>query len=537
VYTEHQDIEWEHNGMMDYDREPKFYGYEDLFPGFSLTSIHSLDFVAIDCPPCPTLPLGGEFSADVYMSHYSRKEVSRGVLKWRLDGTDEYGAKKVYLSGSKPITFSQYSVAKVHTLNLKLPDDRSVATLALWVESPDNEVLARNYVNIDVYRDSPPRREFPDDKTCILRFDPGDYVDSEWQEDWPRQYAEKASGLGGGTILYEVNIPDGIDVSSLTSVEILFEGAARAGLAKVDARMADFPWSRKKPTDTPQTDSTKWPTDVNVILNGQLIETVHFPDDPADARGILSHACGTDPGSYGYLTRVTVSGDKLSDTAASMRERRVLSLAFEVPENASDRGGFALYGDRMGRYAVDPTIVLATSRPIDLAAARASSKPVVAITPVDAVKPATRGGERWKYTLTDPGDGWNQLDFDDAGWGEGASGFGHDPGSLPSPQADRLRTEWNTSDIWLRKAFEVPHPVSLARLTFSHDEDVEVFLNGTPVLSRKDFITEYDDARLSADSLKAFRQGENVLAVHCRQTGGGQFIDVGLTYRCAPSQP
>jgi hypothetical protein len=473
------------------------------------------------------------------MSHYSQKTVSRGVLKWRLDGTDEYGAKKVYLSGSEPITFSQYSVTKVHTLNLKLPEERSVATLALWVESPHKEVLARNYVNIDVYGDPAPRREFPDDKTGILRFDPGDYVDSQWQEDWPRQYAEKAAGLGSGTIRYEVNIPDGVDVSSLTSVEILFEGAARAGLAKVDARMADFSWSRKKPADYPQTDSTKWPTDVNVILNGKLVEAVHFPDDPADARGILSHACGKDPGSYGYFTRVKISGDKLSDIIAGMRQRQVLSLAFEVPDDANDRGGFALYGDRMGRYAVDPTIVLATSRPIDLPAARASSKPVVAITPVDAVKPATRGGERWKYTLTPPtrGDGWNQLDFDDAGWREGASGFGHDPGSLPSPQADHIRTEWNTSDIWLRKAFEVPHPVSLARLTFSHDEDVDVFLNGTPVLSRKDFITEYDDVRLSADSLQAFRQGKNVLAVHCRQTGGGQFIDVGLTYRCVPSQP
>lgn len=374
IYTELQDIEWEHNGMMDFDRKTKFYGYQDLCPGFTVASIHSPDFVAIDSLPCPTLPPGGEFSADIYMSHYSQKKISAAILKWSLNGTDEYGNQKSYLSGSKPITFSPYSVTKVHTLKLQLPEERSVATLAVTVEDPRGTVLARNYVNVDVYQEQPTRREFPDGKTCVIRFDPGDFAESKWEKEWPRQYPEKTCGLGSGKVLYELSVPDGVDISSLKGIEILFEGAARAGLAKVDARMADFPWSRKKPTDYPQTDTTKWPTDVNVLLNGKLVEKVHYPDDPADARGVLSHACGKDPGSYGYLTRVKVSGEKLSQLLPSISERRLLSIAFEVPAEGADKGGFALYGDRIGRYAVDPTVTLVTSEPIDLKEARASTR-------------------------------------------------------------------------------------------------------------------------------------------------------------------
>jgi hypothetical protein len=65
----------------------------------------------------------------------------------------------------------------------------------------------------------------------------------------------------------------------------------------------------------------------------------------------------------------------------------------------------------------------------------------------------------------------------------------------------------------------------------SHDEDVEVFLNGTLVLSREGYIAEYEEAQLSPDHLKSLLVGKNAIAVHCRQTGGGQFIDVGLTLR------
>ena len=51
VYTELQDIEWEHNGFMNYDRSIKAFGYDYL-------DINTLDFIAIDYPPGTTVTPG-----------------------------------------------------------------------------------------------------------------------------------------------------------------------------------------------------------------------------------------------------------------------------------------------------------------------------------------------------------------------------------------------------------------------------------------------------------------------------------------------
>jgi Glycosyl hydrolases family 2, TIM barrel domain/Glycosyl hydrolases family 2, sugar binding domain/Glycosyl hydrolases family 2 len=133
-------------------------------------------------------------------------------------------------------------------------------------------------------------------------------------------------------------------------------------------------------------------------------------------------------------------------------------------------------------------------------------------------------GQKWRYTLEKPADGWFKPDFDVSGWAEGVGGFGTEgtPGAV-------VRTEWKTADIWLRRDIDLAQgPFDGLSLSIHHDEDVEVYLNGVLATKLPGFITDYEDAAIAPEALKSLKPGKNVIAVHCKQTGGGQYIDVGL---------
>lgn len=132
--------------------------------------------------------------------------------------------------------------------------------------------------------------------------------------------------------------------------------------------------------------------------------------------------------------------------------------------------------------------------------------------------------QRWRYTTQKPANGWYASDFDDATWNEGPGGFGTagTPGAV-------VRTEWRSSDIWLRREFTLPEG-QWNNLSFRvhHDEDVEVYINGALALKVPGYTTEYDELPIPPNVRAALKPGKNLFAVHCKQTTGGQYIDVGL---------
>jgi hypothetical protein len=135
--------------------------------------------------------------------------------------------------------------------------------------------------------------------------------------------------------------------------------------------------------------------------------------------------------------------------------------------------------------------------------------------------------QSWSYTTTKPGDDWATPGFDDRGWQNGPGGFGAEG----TPRAV-IGTVWNTPDIWLRRSFQVDEAPAGGELmlTIHHDEDAEVYINGTLVKSLKGHTRHYGPLMLDDEARELLRPGKNTIAVHCHQTGGGQYIDAGLSH-------
>jgi len=140
------------------------------------------------------------------------------------------------------------------------------------------------------------------------------------------------------------------------------------------------------------------------------------------------------------------------------------------------------------------------------------------------VPDANRGkGIRWEFTYTQPPDNWFEIAFDDSKWRKGRSGFGS-----PGTPGSKVRTPWHSSDIWLRRDFRFDTIPGKLTLKIHHDEDAEVYLNGKQIKTFKGFLKQYTEIDVTNECLDVLQTGRNTLAIHCKQTGGGQYIDAGL---------
>jgi hypothetical protein len=133
-------------------------------------------------------------------------------------------------------------------------------------------------------------------------------------------------------------------------------------------------------------------------------------------------------------------------------------------------------------------------------------------------------GHNWRYTTSKPADDWERAEFDDSSWTTGLGGFGTKgtPGAV-------VRTEWNTPDIWIRRTFELKDKkFDKLYLSIHHDEDAEIYIDGELAVKMSGFTSNYVRAAISEKARAALKVGSNCLAVHCHQTAGGQYIDVGI---------
>ncbi len=144
---------------------------------------------------------------------------------------------------------------------------------------------------------------------------------------------------------------------------------------------------------------------------------------------------------------------------------------------------------------------------------------------IHRAKPIVPLENNWRYTTSRPGGDWAKPDFDDSRWESGKAGFG-----APGTPGGRQHTRWDTSDIWMRASFNLDNRLADRKLAFwtCHDEDVKVYLNGVLGTSASDFITKFQGLAVRENAACTLQPGKNIIAVHCHQTSGGQFVDVSF---------
>jgi hypothetical protein len=362
VYTELTDIEWEHNGFVNYDRTPKDFGYEAFLPGMTVADLQGDDFIGYDAPPAIVAKPGEEITVPLFVSHYSQRRGSP-KLRWRVVGVaDRAEPVRVAASRGRTISWTPYGVNELEPLKVEVPTRPFVGALVLTLHEettasvPGDRPIAANFVNIVVKPDQPqPRLERQGERDVIVRFTPGDFARQQWSES-ARPPAGKVYGRGKGFFEYQIELPQDVIKARPESIRLWLEAAAKAGREKVD-------WpQRVNPRDYPQTDTRKWPSTLEVALNGHVIGRRTLSDDPADARGVLSHLARNEHGSFGELVQFDVPLPE--PVRADLAAGQPLVIRLAVPDDAKPAGGLCLFGAETGRYPFDPTLVISTREPM-----------------------------------------------------------------------------------------------------------------------------------------------------------------------------
>ncbi|MCZ4225244.1 glutaminase family protein [Pedobacter rhodius] len=121
------------------------------------------------------------------------------------------------------------------------------------------------------------------------------------------------------------------------------------------------------------------------------------------------------------------------------------------------------------------------------------------------------------YSFNKPAESWTAKAFDDAKWQKGTAPFGDDKSA---------KTKWNSDDLYYRRKFSIAKlSAGKKYLKLNHDDDVEVFINGKSVYKKEGWVHEYIYIPIREGDLNA---GENVLAIHVKNTAGGRYLDAGI---------
>jgi len=382
VYAGFSDVEWEHNGVVDYDRSAKEFGYGAFVPGMTIADLQGADFVGFDAPPVIEASLGEEFTLPVFVSHYSGR-TEAPTLVWQIHGVDTLGRPISSEPRRLPVVWRRARVTFQEPLRVRVPKGRPmVGALTLELLDREGRRIAANFVNLSVHRASedtdrrtplpppvPPRVEVLGKRLVAVRFEPGDFASFRTDESARDGLDNRGKFFAHGTceVEYHLALPKFVRDAIPTGMLFLAELATKA-----DQERLDWPAVRRA-LDYPQTQVRKHAGKVGIRMAGDELWQVELPDDPADARGVLSHQARYHHGSYGYLLRQRADLTEHPALRAAMRDRPFFPVTFRT---VGEGRGLSIYGRRLGRYPIDPTIILQTARDLSKPVGWATDEPV-----------------------------------------------------------------------------------------------------------------------------------------------------------------
>ena len=291
IYTELHDVEWEYNGFLNYDRTPKEFGYRPSI-------INQGDVLPINARS--DSPLSSQAKTDaveVLSSHFSRRRRENVTLHWMYSGIDTLGTIHPELArGRAAIPFQAPSRRACSQNRSDLPDQPMLCTLSVAAVTPDGQTVASNFIQHFVAHGvaSRTRRSRIHSDSC------GKPVHRWTDAAWTGLASRRARKP-------ERRVPASPKASVSSNGCFDDEALPRLGAARRVRILCEVSSRRM---DTPQTDSHRYPTNFELLINDFPVHRGILPDHPHDSRGALSYLRGG-RGAYGYLIRATMEDDLL----------------------------------------------------------------------------------------------------------------------------------------------------------------------------------------------------------------------------------
>ena len=368
LYTEHHDVINEWNGYWKFDRSEKITGLDEISNGMTLNDFHSPVYLSTGVEICKTVKGGDEIKIPLFLSSMNSKNLGdKLVIDYELKHINKIAHEYEVTSGEVYVKYEPWKNESLKKLNLKMPKSSGLAKLNLTLKTLDGKVLHKNFMYFEVNSNENLKN------LDLLSIQPNSFSSSSWsKKSWAVFDNKKMNGTGNGYFEYEIIFPDKLKSQEYKDAYFIVEASAKELFDKdkvgddyvdfgIDYMKGSKVSPSKNPNSYPMTDTRKFESKIQVLIDEKIKMELTLKDDPADHRGVLSwhHQKRSktsespkldEAGSYGYIIKIPIS---IAELENSMKKGKMKIKLKTVGE-----GGIAIYGKSFGRYPINPTLVL-----------------------------------------------------------------------------------------------------------------------------------------------------------------------------------